>query len=152
MSGSYERVGGAEVVGWLLLGSSLTLVTIISFSSSSSPEDIGSSRERWSHCWCQSWVCSLTSLAFAGRTLPPEPGIKTCLMITLWCNCDGMSPVWGWLWPPSRGRPPSLWSSAGSCLCSNWGWSKFLICALFITNMCNSKHHPSHWNHHLCHS
>merc|ERR1719400_1159442 len=33
MSGSYERVGGAEVVGWLLLGSSLTLVLILSASS-----------------------------------------------------------------------------------------------------------------------
>ena len=29
MSASYERVGGTEVLGWLLLGSSLTLVIII---------------------------------------------------------------------------------------------------------------------------
>ena len=29
LSGSYDRVGGTEVLGWLLLGSSLTLVTII---------------------------------------------------------------------------------------------------------------------------
>ena len=27
LSGSYDRVGGTEVLGWLLLGSSLTLVT-----------------------------------------------------------------------------------------------------------------------------
>jgi len=33
LSGSYERVGGTEVVGWLLLGSSLTLVLILSASS-----------------------------------------------------------------------------------------------------------------------
>ena len=31
MSASYERVGGTEVLGWLLLGSSLTLVVIIIF-------------------------------------------------------------------------------------------------------------------------
>ena len=29
MSASYERVGGTEVLGWLLLGSSLTMVVIL---------------------------------------------------------------------------------------------------------------------------